>query len=137
VDSFVGHQTRAAARTDNGAITFPAHPGATMRIAQFLKSLFATLLILSLAACAPTATKEGTGEYVDDTVITTKVKTALAADPDVKATEVQVETFKGVVQLSGFVSSAAAADKAVSLARGVQGVKEVKNNTVVKTSVEK
>ncbi|MET0857147.1 MAG: BON domain-containing protein [Telluria sp.] len=108
-----------------------------MRIAQFLKSLFASFLILSLVACAPTATSEGTGEYVDDSVITTKVKAALASDPDVKATEVNVETFKGVVQLSGFVSSPEAAQKAVSLTRAVQGVREVKNNTVVKTAVAK
>jgi hypothetical protein len=112
-------------------------PELAMRIALFLKSLFASFLIFSLVACAPTSTKEGTGEYVDDTVITTKVKSALAADPDVKATEVQVETFKGVVQLSGFVSSSAASEKAASIAHGVQGVKEVKNSTVVKTAVEK
>jgi hypothetical protein len=126
---------RRAARSDNGPIESADHLEPAMRIAHFLKSLFASLLILSLVACAPTATREGTGEYVDDAVITTKVKAALAADPDVKATEVKVNTFKGVVQLSGFVSSPEAAQKAVSIARGVQGVRDVKNDMVVKTAV--
>jgi osmotically-inducible protein OsmY len=65
-------------------------------------------------------------------LITTKVKAALAADPTVKATEVNVETFRGTVQLSGFVSSQEAVRKAVELARGVAGVRGVKNNMVVK-----
>lgn len=103
-----------------------------MRLARFLKSLFASLLILSLVACAPTAKREGTGEYVDDALITTKVKAAMAADPDVKATEVNVETFKGEVQLSGFVSSREAIQKAVDIARGVGGVRGVKNSMTVK-----
>ncbi len=103
-----------------------------MRIAHFLKALFASLLILTMVACAPTATREGTGEYIDDAVITTKVKAALAADPTVKATEVNVETFRGTVQLSGFVSSQEAVRKAVELARAVAGVRGVKNNMVVK-----
>jgi osmotically-inducible protein OsmY len=108
-----------------------------MRIALFLKSLFASILFLSLVACSPTSTKEGTGEYVDDAVITTKVKADLAADPDVKATEVKVETFKGIVQLSGFVSSPEAAQKAVSIARGTKGVSDVKNSMTVKTEAAK
>ena len=103
-----------------------------MRLAHFLKSLFASLLILSLVACAPTAKREGTGEYIDDALITTKVKAALAADPDVKATEVKVETFKGMVQLSGFVSSRESVQKAIDLSRGVAGVRGVKNDMVVK-----
>jgi osmotically-inducible protein OsmY len=85
-----------------------------------------------LAACAPTATKEGTGEYIDDSMITSKVKAAFADDPQVKATEVKVETFKGTVQLSGFVDSAESARRAVELARQVNGVKNVKNDTVIK-----
>ena len=59
------------------------------------QSVLATSLLVSLAACAPTPTREGTGEYIDDSVITGKVKAAFAADPTVKATQVQVETFKG------------------------------------------
>jgi osmotically-inducible protein OsmY len=65
-------------------------------------------------------------------MITTKVKAAFAADPDVKATEVNVETFKGTVQLSGFVSSRDAERRAVELARKVKGVKAVKDDMVVK-----
>lgn len=103
-----------------------------MRIAHTLKTLFATFLVLALVACAPTAKREGTGEYIDDAVITTKVKAALAADPDVKATEVKVETFKGMVQLSGFVASPTSIQKAIDIARGVNGVRGVKNDMVVK-----
>ena len=103
-----------------------------MRLAHCLKSLFASILILAMVACAPTAKREGAGEYVDDTLITTKVKAALAADPTVKATEVNVETFKGMVQLSGFVSSPESIQKAIELTRGVGGVRGVKNAMTVK-----
>jgi osmotically-inducible protein OsmY len=96
------------------------------------QSVLATSLLVSLAACAPTPTKEGTGEYLDDSMITGKVKAAFAADPTVKATQVQVETFKGTVQLSGFVDSRESAEKAVEIARGVKGVKSVKNDTVIR-----
>ena len=96
------------------------------------QSVLATSLLVSLAACAPTPTREGTGEYIDDSVITGKVKAAFAADPTVKATQVQVETFKGTVQLSGFVDSRESAQKAVEIARGVKGVKSVKNEIVVR-----
>lgn len=95
----------------------------------------AVLIALSLATvagCASTSHKEGTGEYVDDSVLTTKVKAAILNEPDLKVAEINVETFKGVVQLSGFVSSRAAADRAVAVARGVSGVKDVKNNMQVK-----
>ena len=85
-----------------------------------------------MVACAPTAKRAGAGEYVDDALITTKVKTALAADPDVKATEVKVETFKGTVQLSGLVFSFESIHKAVSIARGVGAVSSVKNDMLVK-----
>jgi osmotically-inducible protein OsmY len=103
-----------------------------MRFAHYLKTLLASLLILTLVACAPTAKREGTGEFIDDTLITTKVKAALAADPNVKATEVNVETFKGMVQLSGFVSSKESLQKALDLTRAVDGVRGVKNDMVVK-----
>lgn len=103
-----------------------------MSFAQSIKTLFASLLLLILAACAPTATREGTGEYVDDAVITTKVKAALAADPAVKATEVNVETFRGTVQLSGFISSAEARQRAIEVARTTKGVRGVKNDMVIK-----
>jgi osmotically-inducible protein OsmY len=103
-----------------------------MNIAQRLISMFAAFMVFLLVGCASTSTREGTGEYIDDTVITSKVKAAFAADPTVKATEVKVETFKGTVQLSGFVESRESAQKAVQLARQVKGVREVRNNTVLK-----
>jgi osmotically-inducible protein OsmY len=103
-----------------------------MNIARrFISMALATLLLLT-TGCAPTSHREGTGEYIDDTLITSKVKAAFAADPAVKATEVQVETFKGTVQLSGFVGSRESARRAVEIARQVKGVKEVHNNTVLK-----
>jgi len=96
------------------------------------QSVLATSLLVSLVACAPTPTREGTGEYIDDSLITSKVKAAFAADPSVKATQVKVETFKGTVQLSGFVDSRESAEKAVEIARNVKGVKSVKNDTVIR-----
>jgi osmotically-inducible protein OsmY len=94
---------------------------------------FASALVMATAlGCASTAKQEGTGEYVDDTVITTKVKTAIFNEPTLKSAEINVETFKGVVQLSGFVSSSAAETKAVAVAREVGGVKSVKNDMRVK-----
>ena len=78
------------------------------------------------------AAREGTGEYVDDTVITTKVKAAVLHESSLKSAEINVETFKGVVQLSGFVSSQANIDKAIEVARGVAGVKSVKNDMRLK-----
>jgi osmotically-inducible protein OsmY len=93
------------------------------------------VLTMALAVawgCGSTATKEGTGEYVDDSVITTKVKTAIFNDSSLKVNEINVETFKGVVQLSGFVKSQADIDKAVQVARGVAGVKSVKNDMRLK-----
>lgn len=103
-----------------------------MKLAHRLSAAVAAVSLAVLAACAPTPSKEGTGEYIDDSAITTKVKAALASDPQVKASEVNVETFKGTVQLSGFVGSTAEAQRAVQLAREVQGVKDVKNDTQVK-----
>ena len=90
------------------------------------------LLITGLVACASTSKQEGAGEYVDDTVITTKVKSLLAADDFLKSFEISVESYKGIVQLSGFVDSQKAVDKAGEIARSVQGVKSVKNNLNVK-----
>ena len=90
-------------------------------------AFFSIIVFASLLGCASTATQEGTGEYVDDTVITTRVKAALFSEPALKSAEVNVETFKGVVQLSGFVGSQKNIDKAVAIARGVPGVTSVKN----------
>ena len=90
------------------------------------------MLIATLVACASTSTQSGTGEYVDDSVITTKVKSLLASDDFLKSFEISVETYKGTVQLSGFVDSQKAVDKAGEIASGVKGVKSVKNNLNVK-----
>jgi osmotically-inducible protein OsmY len=90
------------------------------------------VLLMSFLGCASTPQHEGTGEYVDDTVITTKVKAAVFGEPSLKSAEINVETFKGVVQLSGFVSSQADITKAVAVARSVQGVKSVKNDMRLK-----
>ena len=103
-----------------------------MNIARSFSGIVSGLLVAALVACAPTAKREGTGEFIDDSLITGKVKAALVADPELKATEINVETFKGTVQLSGFVGSPDHISKAVQLARGIQGVKSVKNDIAIK-----
>ncbi len=100
-----------------------------------LKSLFTiipAILLATMLGCASTSKQEGTGEYIDDTVITTKVKAAVLNEPTLKVAEINVETFKGVVQLSGFVSDAADVPKAAQVARGIKGVTSVKNDLRVK-----
>jgi osmotically-inducible protein OsmY len=94
--------------------------------------LMVALLLALMAGCASTSRHEGTGEYIDDSVITAKVKAAVFDDPTLKSAEINVETFKGEVQLSGFVESQADINKAASLARGIKGVTSVKNNMHVK-----
>lgn len=97
-----------------------------------LQKIFSGFLLIMLLAlfmgCASTEKTKSTGEFVDDAVITTKVKAAILEDPELKVTEISVETYKGVVQLSGFVSSQAHIDKAVQVARDVKGVTSVKND---------
>jgi hyperosmotically inducible protein len=102
------------------------------QLSKYLSAFFLAIALVSVVGCASTSTKEGTGEYVDDSAITTKVKAAIFNEPTLKSTEINVETFKGVVQLSGFVSSKAAENKAVELARNVGGVKSVKNDMRLK-----
>ena len=97
-----------------------------------LSTFVLVLVAVSFLGCASTAKQEGTGEYIDDTVITTKVKAAVLDEPSLKSAEINVETFKGVVQLSGFVSSQANISKAVEVTRGVPGVKSVKNDMKLK-----
>ena len=99
---------------------------------MFIGCFVVLLMIASLVACASTSKQEGAGEYVDDSVITTKVKSLLAADDFLKSFQIGVETFKGTVQLSGFVDSQKAIDKAVEITRSVKGVTSVKNNLIVK-----
>ncbi|MGZ3771372.1 MAG: BON domain-containing protein [Bdellovibrio sp.] len=98
----------------------------------FICSCFISLALTNAVGCASTEKKEGAGEYVDDSVITTKVKTQLLAEPELKSAQISVETYKGVVQLSGFVSSKADIKKAVEIARGVKGVSSVKNDMVLR-----
>ena len=103
-----------------------------MRLSNRFVAFIFAILLASMLGCAGTSTKEGTGEYVDDTVITTKVKTAIFNEPSLKSAEINVETFKGTVQLTGFVSSRAAIDKAVEITRGVSGVRSVRNDMRLK-----
>lgn len=104
----------------------------TKQVNKFLSVFMIVMAMFAVSACNSTNNQESTGEYIDDSVITTKVKAALVHDKTVKATEVNVETFKGVVQLSGFVSEAEDAAKAVKIAREVKGVVSVKNDIRVK-----
>ena len=97
-----------------------------------IKCIMLMVLIAGFVACASTSKQSGTGEYVDDSVITTKVKTQLAEDDFLKSFEITVETYKGVGQLSGFVDSQKAVDKAGQIARNVKGVQSIKNNLNVK-----
>lgn len=98
-----------------------------------LSRFVAVMLMVSLvAACASSKTQESTGEYIDDTVITSTVKAKLLEDKDVSGLAINVETFKSVVQLSGFAKSEAERQKAGQLARSVRGVKDVKNDIRIK-----
>lgn len=96
--------------------------------------LLALAIVLStVVACSSTPKQEGTGEYIDDSVITTKVKAAVLNEPTLKSAEINVETFKGVVQLSGFVNSQADINKAADVASKIKGVVSVKNDMRLKT----
>jgi osmotically-inducible protein OsmY len=90
------------------------------------------IMLATMLGCAGSRTQKSAGEMVDDGVIGSKVKTALLADSEVSGLQIEVETFKGMVQLSGFVNSAAQAQKAVQIARGVKGVQGVNNSLIVK-----
>lgn len=98
----------------------------------FISYLVMFMLLATFVACASSPKQESTGEFVDDTVITTKVKTLLAGDDFLKSFKISVETRKGIVQLSGFVASQEAVNKAVHIAKGVGGVKSVQNSLIVK-----
>ena len=99
---------------------------------KLLSALFVAVSLVSVVGCASGPQKEGTGEYIDDTAITAKVKAAILNEPTLKSAEINVETFKGVVQLSGFVKTQAEIDKATAVTRGVSGVKSVKNDIRLK-----
>jgi len=98
------------------------------KLNTYLSAAFLAVTLVSVVGCASTSKQEGTGEYMDDSVITTKVKTAILNEATLKSAEINVETFKGVVQLSGFVNSQADINKAVEVARSVKGVTSVKND---------
>jgi osmotically-inducible protein OsmY len=97
-----------------------------------IHGLVLLMLIATFVACASTPKQESTGEYVDDSVITTKIKSLLAADDFLRSFQIGVETYKGAVQLSGFVASQKAVDKASEIAHSVKGVTSVKNDLIVK-----
>jgi osmotically-inducible protein OsmY len=99
-----------------------------MTMLKRFSGFFIVALMVSALGCASSSQKASTGEYIDDSVITTKVKTAIFNEPTLKVTQITVETYKNVVQLSGFVDSSASMDKAVAVARSVQGVSSVKND---------
>lgn len=131
----IGKQIRADL-TENHFGLIRIYPNTRSTIMKITTKRFATffsaMALASVLGCASSPTQEGTGEYVDDTVITTKVKSAIFGEPTLKSAEINVETYKGVVQLSGFVSSTAAESKAVELARSVKGVKSVKDDMRLK-----
>lgn len=102
------------------------------QFSKYLSTLFLSLMLFTAIGCASSSRSESTGEYIDDVVITSKVKGAIFEEPSLKAAEINVETFKGVVQLSGFVSSSSAAKKAVEVARSVKGVSSVKDDMRIK-----
>ena len=105
-----------------------------MKNVKFATTLIAALMLTSVVGCASTSTEkhETAGQYIDDAAVTTGVKAAIVKDPSLKVSEINVETYKGVVQLSGFVSSAENIATATTVARSVNGVKSVKNDLRLK-----
>jgi len=103
-----------------------------MKNFKIASTLVAALMLSTIVGCASTAKQESTGQYVDDSAITAGVKAAIVNAPTLKVSEINVETFKGTVQLSGFVSSAENIATASSVARSVNGVKSVKNDLRLK-----
>ena len=102
------------------------------RRGRYISLVMCLVWVIAIVGCAGDRTTQSTGQFVDDSAIANKVKTAFYADPEVKGTQVEVEVFKGVVQLSGFVDNAIQAQKAVQIARGVEGVRDVRNSMIVK-----
>ena len=104
-----------------------------MKTANAIRRLFIGLFLVTfLFGCAETSHRESTGQLVDDSAITAKVKAQIFDDPMLKVFQISVESYKGVVQLSGFVDSKQAANKAAQIAKSVEGVESVKNSLVVK-----
>jgi len=103
-----------------------------LKLQRILKLLVCLGLITAFTGCAATQKHESTGQYVDDAAITTKVKAAIFSDPALKVLQINVETYKGMVQLSGFVDSEQSSQKAADIAGSVKGVGAVKNDLIVK-----
>lgn len=101
----------------------------TQRIFKFLVCIG---LIFTFMGCAATQKDESTGQYIDNSVITSKVKAAILSETTLKTLQINVETFKGEVQLSGFIDSMQSVAKAGDVARSVEGVVSVKNDLIVK-----
>jgi hypothetical protein len=133
VDTASSRQTRPLAIWRH---LLPVHThieGTHIKLLKLISTMIlAVMLATTVLGCASTSKQEGTGEYFDDSIITTKVKAAIFNEPSLKSFEINVETFKGQVQLSGFVSSEADIRKAVDVARSVKGVTSVKNDMRVK-----
>ncbi|NCC04228.1 MAG: BON domain-containing protein [Proteobacteria bacterium] len=100
--------------------------------ANIFKIILCTLLVTSIMSCAGTSKRESTGQYVDDSTITAKIKAEIFKEDSLKTLQITVVTYKGIVQLSGFVDSAKNVKKAGDIARSVDGVKSVKNDLVVR-----
>ena len=103
-----------------------------MKQLKNISTMVLAVMLATMLGCASTSKQEGTGEYIDDSVITTKVKAAVFNEPSLKSAEINVETYKGTVQLSGFVNSESDIQKAVEVARSIKGVSSVKNDMRVK-----
>jgi hypothetical protein len=126
-----GNELSGSLHPGGNCIAKPLENSNMMLFKRIPAFLMATLLVF-VVGCASTSQQESTGEYIDDSTLTTKVKAAIFNEPTLKSAEINVETFKGVVQLSGFVSSQTAVDKAVEITRQVKGIKSVKNDMRVK-----
>ncbi len=103
-----------------------------MKKIKYFSVFFMTIAVLFSLGCASTSTQEGTGEYIDDSVITVKVKSALFHEPALKSTDINVETFKGEVQLSGYVDSQSDINLAIAVTGNIKGVKSIKNDMRIK-----
>ncbi len=102
------------------------------KVTRFFQLFLSAILLTAVIGCASDGNRQSTGEYVDDAWITSKVKAAMIKDDELKASEINVETYNGTVQLSGFVSDASDVNHASSVARGIKGVTNVKNDLQVK-----
>jgi osmotically-inducible protein OsmY len=103
-----------------------------MKNIRILTAVLVAGALFNIVGCAETPTRESTGQYSDDVVLSTRVRTALFQDSTLKSSTIAVNTFKGEVQLSGFADSPAQAEKAVGIAKAIPGVVSVKNDMRIK-----